>query len=140
MTCWLPKIESLGELCPHHILNTWLVCRSRSWPSSESGPLFCVSSSKEVKAVSYDSWRKALHCHFTDAAGTIGTHSLRKGGASWLKFHVMMSDDAVQAQGGWASAETMHKFYASFPEEAQHSSLERGFERFSFENSAKGSS
>ena len=131
-------------VCAKHFLQRsfpWLrVLCCLSWrflPSSETGPLFCVSSSKEV---SYDSWRKALRCHFTDAAGTIGTHSLRKGGASWLKFHVMMSDDAVQAQGGWASAETMHKFYASFPEEAQHSSLERGFERFSFENSAKGSS
>ena len=25
MTCWLPKIESLGVLCPFHLLSTWVV-------------------------------------------------------------------------------------------------------------------
>ena len=48
----------------------------------------------------------------------------------------MMPDDVVQAQGGWASAEVMKKFYASFPEEAQHAALEQAFERFSLQNSS----
>ena len=76
---------------------------------------------------------------FCEGAGprTIGTHSLRKGGASWLKFNMLMSDDVVQAKGDWATPETMHKCYASFPEEAQHSALERGFERFSFQSSSQ---
>ena len=79
MTCWLPEIASLGDLCPHRLLTTWLVCRQTHWPESMSGPFFCVSSSKEIKAVSYDSWRKSLQTHFAHD-GMIGTHSLRKGG------------------------------------------------------------
>ena len=50
-----------------------------------------------------------------------------------MKFNALMPDDAVQAQGGWASAEVMHKFYARFPEEAHRVALTRGFETFSLE-------
>ena len=46
-----------------------------------------------------------------------------------------MSDEGVQAQGGWATAEVMHQFYARFPEVAQHAALEQAFERFSLQNS-----
>ena len=135
MACWLPKIASLGDLCPNHLVNTWLVCRAHQWPESATGPLFCVAIAVAPKAVSYDSWRKALHSHFSDQSKKIGTHSLRKGGATWLKFHALMPDDAVQAQGGWASVEVMRKFYASFPEGAQHAALEQAFERYSLSNS-----
>ena len=136
MTCWIPRIESLGNLCPFQLLTAWMVCRQQYWPHSESGNFFCVSSAKECRPVSYDSWRKSLHSHLAQGDSSIGTHSLRKGGASWLKYHMMMPDNAVQAQGGWASAEVMHKFYASFPEEARRSALERAFERFSLINSS----
>jgi hypothetical protein len=74
--------------------------------------------------------------YFANGEDSVGTHSLRKGGASWLKFHMMVLDDVVQAQGGWATAETMNKFYSTFPEEAQHAGLERGFERFSLHYSS----
>ena len=135
MACWLPKIASLGDLCPYHLVTTWLVCRHTHWPQSQTGPLFCVSSSLELKAVSYDSWRKSLLAYFTNDVKSIGTHSLRKGGATWLKYHALMSDEGVQAQGGWATAEVMHQFYARFPEAAQHAALEQAFERFSLQNS-----
>ena len=44
----------------------------------------------------------------------VASYSLRKGGASWFKFHTRLSDDIVQAQGGWATPDVMHKFYASY--------------------------
>ena len=135
MTCWLPRIPSLDDLCPFQLLTTWLICRQQYWPQHEVGHFFCVSSAKEIKAVSYDSWRKALQTHLAGEDRSVGTHSLRKGGASWLKFHMMMPDAAVQAQGGWATPEVMHKFYVSFPEEARHAALEQAFERFSLQNS-----
>ena len=136
MVCWLPKIASLGDLCPHHLLTTWFVCRQSYWPQAETGPLFCVSCAKEPKTVSYDSWRKSLTAHFSNEIRSIGTHSLRKGGAAWLKYHAMMPNEVVQAQGGWATTEVMQRFYALFPEEAQHFELEQAFERFSLQNSS----
>jgi integrase len=126
MTCWLPKMQALGQLCPQLVLNTWLVARSEHW--NTGGPLFCVTNADTIKAVSYDSWRKSLTTHFKDSR-TVGSHSLRKGGASWMKFQAMLPEEVVQAQGGWASMEVMRNFYASFPEEAQRIAVTRGFER-----------
>ena len=133
MSCWLPKIESLDDLCPFRLLTTWIVCRQTYWPHQTDGPFFCVSSATVAKCVSYDSWRKSINSHFASQDNSVGTHSLRKGGASWLKFYMMMSDAAVQGQGGWASPEVMNKFYASFPDEARHAALEQAFERFSMQ-------
>ena len=130
MACWLPKIASLRPT----IYSTvgWFIVRLIG-PNPNRVHFFGCPVQRTSRLSVYDSWRKALSAHFVDAAGASGTHSLRKGGATWLKFHAMMPEDVVRAQGGWASAEVMQKFYASFPEEAQHVSLERGFERYSFQ-------
>ena len=53
----------------------------------------------------------------------VASYSLRKGGASWFKFHTRLSDDIVQAQGGWATPDVMHRFHASYSDDELRTSV-----------------
>ena len=72
--------------------------------------------------VSSDNWRK----HWTkkmSGDATVGTHSLRKGGAKWYRAAGDCPEDAVQVQGGWAPRETMQKIYSCETKEALRKQL-----------------
>ena len=48
---------------------------------------------------------------------TVGTHSLRKGGAHWYTHVAGLSEDIVQAQGGWSSLEVLRAVYSKHTEQ-----------------------
>jgi len=112
MACWLPVLAHLRDLCPCALLRKWCRQRDAVWTPAAGEPLFCVTGSHTARQVSYDSWRKAVRSHIL--GNDVGTHSFRKGGAHWWKCICGLSDEVVQAQGGWASADTMRAFYAKF--------------------------
>ena len=118
MTCWIPSIPQRGELCPVRLLQRWCLLRGKTWPGQE-GALFCVTGKKEIRAQSYDSWRKRVAAHFASSA--IGTHSLRKGGAHWFRNTAKIPDDVTQAQGGWADPKTMRAVYSALTEAERRS-------------------
>ena len=104
-----PEDIDLKHCCPFALLNAWLCKWDDLW-GDHDGPLFCVTHLHSPKSLSYDSWRKAVCAHFK-ADAEIGIHSLRKGGASWFHYEAKLSEEIVQTQGGWASVETLRKFY-----------------------------
>ena len=77
----------------------------------QDGPLFYTTGKKALAPVSTDNWRKQWS-QKAAADRTVGTHSLRKGGAKWYRSSGKCPVDAVQVQGGWAHRETMQKIYA----------------------------
>ena len=108
------------ELCPFLLLQRWCAMRDEKWGTVGEEPLFCVTSADAPKHISYDSWRKAVA---GAAASNVGTHSLRKGGAHWLKISCGVPDDVVQAQGGWASLDTMRFVYARYTDNERRDCL-----------------
>ena len=111
MHCWIPSLPHLQACCPVALLDSWFQLWDATWGSSDAH-VFCVTNQKEAKPISADSWRKVISNHFkTDSA--VGTHSLRKGGASWFKHETSLADDIVQSQGGWTNPETMQQCYTS---------------------------
>ena len=109
MVCFIPRVPTLGLLCPVHLLSRWFACWSNRWKSVKSGPLFCVTTSSELKPISYDAWRKTLTSFFQ--AKEIGTHSLRKGGTQWYSRVARVPESIIQAQGGWSSRDVMEAVY-----------------------------
>jgi len=122
MTCWIPAMPQRGDLCPVRLLRRWWLLRRTTWPE-QGGMLFCVTGKREVRAQSYDSWRKSVATHF--ASSSVGTHSLRKGGAHWFRTQTDVPEDALQAQGGWADPETMRAIYAALTEEERRAAILR---------------
>ena len=121
MRCWLPKLGDIGGLCPHRLLVRWCHVRDLAWPGHLDGPLFCVAGKPTASQLSYDSWRKAVTIAL--GSGEAGTHSLRKGGARWLKLRCNVPDEIVQAQGGCSSASVMLRFYAKFSDSERREQL-----------------
>ena len=131
MKCWLPRLPSLGHLCPASLLQLWCDEWDHWWqPAIGNGPLFSVTGGELPKMMSYDSWRKvvtpSLH---GNSVKDVGSHSLRKGGAVWLKTQCRLSEDIVQAQGGWSSPEVMRKFYAGLSDDERRCQLVQAFAR-----------
>ena len=52
-----------------------------------------------------------------------GTHSFRKGGATWLQHTAGVPEEVVQAQGGWACKDTMQRVYTGFTLERRRAVL-----------------
>ena len=121
MRCWLPRVEALGLCCPFSLLQRWLTLHADTWGHESCTPLFFVTNVNAPRPLSYDSWRRSLANVFRETA--VGTHSLRKGGAHWLKVQCQVPDDIIQVQGGWASKETMCAIYARFTCDEQQSML-----------------
>jgi hypothetical protein len=121
MVCWIPRVPDLGDVCPFALLSRWLELWDRCFGDIPESPLFCVTGRPGARAVSYDSWRKSLAAFFGDRS--VGTHSLRKGGAQWFRNELGVREDVVQAQGGWASVEVMRRVYAEIPAAARRSLL-----------------
>ena len=114
MRCWIPCLPELGLCCPYQLIQNWCAHWDVTWAAHSDGHLFCVTHLAEPKALSSDSWRRAI---LNVLPGPhVGTHSLRKGGARWWKFTCQLPDDLVQAQGGWSTPECMRAFYAKFSE------------------------
>ena len=106
----VPKIPRLGLVCPFALLRGWAADWDRRWGGrSEPPPLFCTVGSGEARAVRYDQVRKLLQGVF--GVEGVGTHSLRKGGAAWMRFDLKLDEEVVQSQGGWASRECMQQAY-----------------------------
>ena len=76
--------------------------------ANHSLPLFVSTTASEPKAISSDSWRKAVGAHFRES--TVSTHSWRRGGAAWYIHEAEVPEEIVQALGGWVDVETMRKF------------------------------
>ena len=115
MQCWLPHMEEFGLCCPFSLL------QGDTCGLESCTPLFFVTNVNVPRPLSYDSWRRSLANVFRETA--VGTHSLRKGGAHWLKVQCQLPDEIIQVQGGWASKETMCAFYARFSCDEQQSML-----------------
>ena len=103
----------MGGLCPAALLDIWCAEWDSCWDTVGDGPLFFVTGGSFLKAMSYDSWRKAVALGLSNASG-VGTHSLRKGGALWWKSSGLVPDEVIQAQGGWSSPDVMRAFYTKF--------------------------
>ena len=114
MRCWLPRLPEDEALCPASLLSRWCAARDARWGSAPEGPLFCVAVGRPLRPMSYASFRRAVADSLCDPG--VGTHSLRKGGAKWWKERGL-PEEVVQAQGAWASAETMRAFYTRFSDE-----------------------
>ena len=112
MRCWIPRLPELGLCCPHYLLNNWCAHWDLNWKQAPDGFLFCTTHNNQPKAMSYDSWRKALQQNISGSH--VGSHSLRKGGARWWRFDRQLPDDIVQSQGGWTTPDCMRAFYAKF--------------------------
>ena len=112
MKCYIPRMPQLGELCPVLLMVTWLQCRARLWPGmSGVGLVFCTTQSV-CRQTSYDSVRKVVASFFKDK--TVGTHTLRKGGAQWYQT-IGLQEQSIQEQGGWNSLDCMRDVYMKCP-------------------------
>jgi hypothetical protein len=121
MVCWIPRMPDLEHRCPHSIVCSWLTVWDRCFGDAAESPLFCVTGRPGARPASYDCWRKALAAFFCDRS--VGTHSLRKGGAQWFRNVLGVREDVVQSQGGWSSLEVMRRVYAEVPVSARRSLL-----------------
>jgi integrase len=125
MTCVVPERASKGHLCPHLLLRRWAAVWDSMYGSGDpKRPFFCVSNKDEPKHTSYDSWRKTVAKHFENQ--DLGTHSFRKGGAHWYRQVAGVPDEAIQEQGGWASAATMKAVYSGLTSSERRSALLAG--------------
>ena len=123
--CWVPRIPGLLDLCPWTLVKAWIDRWDRKWKSApKDSPLFFVQNKKEPKPVSYDYVRKSLTGLF--GSRDTGTHSLRKGGAAWLRFTLHLDEEVIQSQGGWADRACMQKAYTIITERYQRDSLVEG--------------
>ena len=101
MKCWVPYCPALGSLCPGKLLENWKNKWVEMWhPYFSDGPFFTTLSKKVPTQVCYNHFRTTFKNHFSSTC--IGTHSLRKGGAAWLRFHAHIDNTLAQLQGGWA--------------------------------------
>jgi integrase len=111
----VPRMPALGASCPVSLLKNWFD-RVGSAQILPERPLFFVTKGKRAGLAATDA---SIRCRLDrllvetvpDLAGLrISTHSLRKGGASWWRAQGV-SNDVVQAQGGWRTQSTMNQVY-----------------------------
>ena len=121
MVCFIPFLAHLQDVCPASLLREWFVSWKKRWPDHGAGPLFCVTTGTDLKALSYDGWRKTLGSFFMSSS--IGTHSLRKGGTKWFCHVANVPEDVVQAQGGWASRDVMTLIYSKLSDDERAATL-----------------
>ena len=116
-----------NDLCPLSLLKGWCREWGRKWaPFYSDGPLFSILRPDSPRAVTYNAARATLKSHFPSRA--FGTHSLRKGGAAWLRFTAKLSKELVQHQGGWVCLETMELCYVNLSENEKKQQLLKGME------------
>ena len=124
--CWIPRGAPLAVgLNPAQIIERWIAWWDERFPEQPTdAPLFCVTRGDVPKALSYDSWRKAGKSGLSEAAD-VSTHSFRRGGAMFYLHSSSSpaSEEAVQAQGGWADAAFMRAVYAKTPESTVRNQL-----------------
>lgn len=111
-TAFTMPVPELGDLCPVHLTRAYISLRNKYGLPSD-GHFFCVTKGPKMGQRIHDSAlrQRIDRCLITFAlSDNLSTHSLRKGGASWWKDRGL-SDQFVQEQGNWASAECMQRVY-----------------------------
>ena len=110
--CQIPGLPEWKSECPRLVLSRWVAIWDSTWSSKDRDlPLFFRLGKQAPEACSYDSFRRILQSHIK--LPRVGTHSLRKGGAWWYKHVAKAPEEAIQAQGGWASKECMENCYSA---------------------------
>ena len=115
MTCFIPHIESMGQCSPDMIIRAWISMRHQFVNDFENPklPLFVTTTGPQGRIgsrVSADSFRKIVSAAF---AGNTGTHSLRKGGATFYA-RSDAPEQITMMQGGWRTSEVLQTIYAKF--------------------------
>ena len=123
MKAFIPGIPRWGRLCPKALVSSWLH-RWHAVAGSRGAelPLFFLLGKDDLAPLTYDVFRRSLK---TLGDKGLGTHSLRKGGASWHKHVAKAPEKATQAQGGWAQKDCMEKCYLTVSETARKDALVR---------------
>ena len=130
MTCFIPHITSMKERSPATIIKEWIatrpkICQGTSDPDS----LLFITTTGSKKTiggpVSADSFRKLVSTTFGLGKST---HSLRKGGATFLARNDAPTQ-VTQAQGGWRTTEVMQNIYTSFSIEEQQQAISQAAEK-----------
>ena len=130
MTCFIPHIASMKERSPATIIKEWIaarpkICQSTSDPESL---LFITTTGKKKTIggpVSADSFRKFVSTIFGSGKST---HSLRKGGATFLARNDAPAK-VTQAQGGWRTTEVMQNIYTNFSVEEQQQAISQAADK-----------
>ena len=97
MICHVPGIPSLQQSDPLAILRRWRDLRDSIWGPHPSQPFFCVSSSREARPVSADSFRRSLRNVFSDTS--VGSHSMRKEVPSGTKPLAALTRSSFKPKG-----------------------------------------
>lgn len=127
MNCFIPAIPQLGVCCPVRLLRDWQALRQSTWGGDPAACFFCVTGAFPAKATGDDTLRRALSAVCRDS--TVGSHSLRKGGAHWWKTQGGVPEEVIQAQGGWSTPATMRAFYARFSDSERYDIMQAGVAR-----------
>ena len=130
MTCFIPHIASMKERSPATIIKEWIasrptICHTTADP--ESLLFITTTGSKKTIGgpVSADSFRKLVSTTFGSGKST---HSLRKGGATFLARNDAPTQ-VTQAQGGWRTTDVMQNIYTSYSIEEQQQAISRAADK-----------
>ena len=97
--CGVPRIAGLGALRPFTMLRKagkgW---KGQRGSTCDDGPLFPILSTRAPMSVTYNAVRNEGPKKF-DFAGA-GAHSLRNGGAAWMRFTLELSEEVARSRGG----------------------------------------
>jgi integrase len=112
LTCFVPFMPELGDLCPVALLKAWWT-RMGADQAAPDRALFCVTKgSKAGRQAPCATLRSRIDKAMFDpeSSAFFSCHSLRKGGASfWIAKGIPESH--VQKQGGWQNLVTMRRTY-----------------------------
>ena len=122
MKCYIPTLSDLGNVCPVQTLRAWCNLWDKTWsPFFNDGPLFFVLRKAAPEHTTYCAFRQSLQKFFQSPK--VGSHSLRKGGATWYRYTAKAPKELVQRQGGWRNEHTMDQCYALMTEHERRQCL-----------------